>query len=413
MPRRQKKVGGSPSHPPATAEVTLDFAREAAENLRVPRGGALPPAHGLRGQGMRNKNVIRQWKLLRTLDAMRRGATVSELARELKVSTRTVWRDVAALQEAGFPLTSERDDRRTRWMMAAPPFRGLADLGLSMMELCSLYLGRSLVSTLTGDPFASALAALSRKIERKLPPRLREFLDRIPNLLQVKVAGLKRPAVASYAEHLARLLEAAWERRACQMRYYSVSSARVKSYVVHPYRLAYANGGMYLLAWVPEYGEIRTFAVDRIERLAVLDERFEPRVQLPADVFTNSIGVVRGRPERVVIVFAPRIARYVRERSWHASQELADLPDGSVRMTLHVSVDATLRAWILGFGALARVESPHRLAQEILEHLEAARDVYAPRLELAVPSRVLDHPLLPGFGERVIEPSPSPLSRPS
>jgi proteasome accessory factor B len=360
---------------------------------------------------MRNKNVIRQWKLLRTLDAMRRGATVTELARELKVSTRTVWRDVAALQEAGFPLTSERDDRRTRWMMAAPPFRGLADLGLSMMELCSLYLGRSLVSTLTGDPFAAGLAALSRKIERKLPPRLRGFLDSIPNLLQVKVAGLKRPAEASYAEHLARLLEAAWERRACQMRYYSVSSARAKSYVVHPYRLAYANGGMYLLAWVTEYGEIRTFAIDRIERLTVLDERFEPRVQLPADVFTNSIGVIRGRPERVVIVFAPRIARYVRERSWHASQELTDLPDGSVRMTLHVSVDATLRAWILGFGALARVESPHRLAQEILEHLEAARDVYAPRLELAVPSRVFDHPLLPGFGERGIEPPPSPSPR--
>jgi len=39
-----------------------------------------------------------------------------------------------------------------------------------------------------------------------------------------------------------------------------------KSYVVHPHRLAYAQGGLYLLAFVPAYGEIRTFAVERLRR---------------------------------------------------------------------------------------------------------------------------------------------------
>src|SRR5690606_27664628 len=58
---------------------------------------------------MRNREVIRQWNLLRTLDARRHGATVAELARELSVTTRTIWRDLAALQEVGFPLTSMTD----------------------------------------------------------------------------------------------------------------------------------------------------------------------------------------------------------------------------------------------------------------------------------------------------------------
>ena len=48
------------------------------------------------------------------------------------------------------------------------------------------------------------------------------------------------------------------------MRYHSVSSARIKDYVVHPYRLAFAQGGLYLLAYVPDYSDVRTFAVDRI-----------------------------------------------------------------------------------------------------------------------------------------------------
>ncbi len=74
---------------------------------------------------MRNAEVIRQWRILRTLDAQRLGKTVDALALQLNVGKRTVWRDMVALQEAGFPLTSELDGRRTRWKLVAAPFRGL------------------------------------------------------------------------------------------------------------------------------------------------------------------------------------------------------------------------------------------------------------------------------------------------
>ena len=39
-----------------------------------------------------------------------------------------------------------------------------------------------------------------------------------------------------------------------------------------PYRLALANGGLYLVAWVPHYDAFRTFAVERVERLSVTDD---------------------------------------------------------------------------------------------------------------------------------------------
>ena len=97
--------------------------------------------------------------------------------------------------------------------------------------------------------------------------------------------------------------------------------------------------------------------------------------------------------------FAPRVAAYVRERTWHRSQKIQDLPDGGVRMTLQVCNDAALRTWILGFGAFAKVESPSALAEEILEQLDAAREAYVPRLDVALPQRVFisDHPRLPGL----------------
>ena len=60
---------------------------------------------------MRSAEVMRQWKILRTLDTQRLGKTVDALALQLNVHKRTIWRDMEALQEVGFPLTSEPDGR--------------------------------------------------------------------------------------------------------------------------------------------------------------------------------------------------------------------------------------------------------------------------------------------------------------
>ena len=337
--------------------------------------------------------------MLRTLDAHRQGATVKELAQDLHVTTRTIWRDMQALQEVGFPLTSELDGKQTRWLLANAPFRGISELGVSMVELCSLYMGRAMVEGMAGAPFGSALAAVCKKIERALPPRMRRFLDRLPALVEAKAGAIKKPGSKAYEDHVGKMIEASADQRVCGMRYFSAARGAAKDYVVHPYRLVHAHGGMYLLAWVPEYGEIRTFAVERVQKLSLQETRFELQAELAADVFGHSLGVNRGKPERIVVSFAGRIAPYVRERTWHKSQKLQDLADGGVRMTLNVCADAALRTWILGFGAFVKVESPSWLAEEILEQLDEAREAYVPRLDIALPNRIfaISHPRLPGI----------------
>jgi len=104
-----------------------------------------------------------------------------------------------------------------------------------------------------------------------------------------------------------------------KMQYYSASSRQTKDYLVEPYRLAYAQGGMYLLAQVPKYRQLRTFAVERIKSLSVTGETFEAVESANADPFPNSLGVNSGPPERIQIEFAPEAAVHVRERTWHPS----------------------------------------------------------------------------------------------
>ena len=59
------------------------------------------------------------------------------------------------------------------------------------------------------------------------------------------------------------------------MQYFSAQSNRAKSYRVEPYRLALAHGGVYVVAWVPQYEEFRTFAGGS-RRAAVGDRRDLP-----------------------------------------------------------------------------------------------------------------------------------------
>jgi predicted DNA-binding transcriptional regulator YafY len=346
----------------------------------------------------RSAESIRQWKILRTLEASRHGETVAALARQHDVTERTIWRDMEALQEAGFPLTNEKRDGRSRWKLMPNGLKGLQDSGLTLSELASLYFSRTLVQCLAGTAFHEDLRSAMDKVAAALPQRMRAFLDRLPAVLNVKASPGKKREEARYRRHIADLLNAVLEHRQVKMRYYSASSRQTKEYLVEPYRLAFAQGGMYLLAQVPKYRQLRTFAVERIKSLAATSQTFDVPEGAQTDPFPNSLGVNTGSPERVEIEFLPEAAVHVRERSWHASQQIREKPDGSIRLSLDVCNDWPLRSWILSFGPLARVVSPSSLAESILEQLEEARDGYAPHLDLEFSGSLFDlsdHPRLP------------------
>jgi predicted DNA-binding transcriptional regulator YafY len=327
----------------------------------------------------RNAEVIRQWTILREIERARgSGVTIDELASLCDVTTRTIRRDLQALQEAGFPLYDDKsgDDSKTRWRVNGQAFRGLA-AGLTVSELCALYFSRTLVESLSGTPFKDDVESAFDKLSGVLTPHMRAFLDQLPRVIATKPDPMRRLDDPRQPPIVARALEATLYHRQANITYYSKSSDRTKVYLVHPYRLAYAQGGLYLLAYVPEYGEVRTFAMERIQDVSLLEERFTPLEELSDTAFPHSLGVHSGPPERVEIEFQAAVADYVRAREWHPSQTIHDADAGDLRMTLDVCLDRALQSWILSFGPFARVVAPERLAREIAEQFEEARARYA------------------------------------
>jgi proteasome accessory factor B len=322
---------------------------------------------------MRNAEVIRQWKVLKTIEAGRH-CTTQTLAKEQGVTERTIRRDIEALQEAGFPLYDERVDGHRVWRLIEGYKQKLTQ-SFSLAELAALYFGKNLMSYLGGAPFAQDLESAFAKIREALPPRSLPYLARIQDLFAARPEPTKD--YSRKKDVIAGLVDATLHERQVRVAYYSFHSRKTKTYTLDPYRLVYYHGGLYLYARAHEHGEVRTFAVERIERIEVLESTFEvPKDFNVSEYARGAFGIAGGRAEAIVLEVDPEVAAYVRERVWHESQELEERPDGSLLLRLTVTPGFELKSWIKGFLPHVRVLEPLSLRQELAAEIDRARAFY-------------------------------------
>jgi len=128
---------------------------------------------------MRNDQLTRQWLLLRRLESSR-GATLEELVDSLPddfpKNPRTIWRDLLALEVAGFPLLNERRNGRTVWRLMDGA-RGAPPLSFSTTELMSLIFSRNLLKPLEGTEIQASLSSALQKASAALPPAGHRYHD--------------------------------------------------------------------------------------------------------------------------------------------------------------------------------------------------------------------------------------------
>ena len=322
---------------------------------------------------MRNAEVIRQWKILKRIEAGRFTSTQA-LADEHGVTERTIRRDIEALQEAGFPLYDERADGKKVWRLVDGYKQRLTQT-FSLSELAALHFGKNLMSFLGGAPFALDLESAFAKIREALPAKSLPYLSRIQDLFVARPGPAKD--YSEKKEVIASLIDATLHQRRAVIEYFSLSSRRKKTYTLDPYRVVYHHGGLYLYARVAEYGEVRTFAVERIAHIEVKDEGFEiPKDFDVSEYVRGAFGITGGKPEAVELVFGAPVAGYIRERIWHESQSLEDQSDGGVVLRMNVAPGPELQSWIKGFLPQVRVEKPRALREAIARDVkEAARSL--------------------------------------
>jgi proteasome accessory factor B len=303
-----------------------------------------------------------------------RGRPLQELADEHGVTERTIRRDIEALQEAGFPLYDDETGGRRIWRLV-DGYRQRVTQTFTLSELAALHFGKNLMSILVGAPFGSDLETAFDKIRGALPEKALPYLARISDLFAARPDPFKD--YSKKREVIASLVDAILHQRRVSASYYSFSSRRSKTYQLDPYRLVYWHGGLYLYARAHDYDEVRTFAVERLQKVDVTDSPFEvPRDFNVSEYARSAFGIAGGPPEKVELQFDKEIAGYVRERVWHESQQLEETADGGVVLRLQVAPNFELRTWIKGYLPHVRVLAPASLREELRREIAAAAEAF-------------------------------------
>ncbi|HEY6552426.1 MAG TPA: WYL domain-containing protein, partial [Vicinamibacteria bacterium] len=123
-----------------------------------------------------------------------------------------------------------------------------------------------------------------------------------------------------------------------------------------------------------EYGEVRTFAVERIQKIEVLDQSFEMPTGFNVNEYARgAFGIAGGKAATIELLFGAEMASYIRERVWHESQDVEDRPDGTVLLRMQVAPGFELQSWIKGFLPHVEVLQPASLREQIAADVESAR----------------------------------------
>ena len=322
----------------------------------------------------RNDQVTRQLILLRKLEGSR-GATLQELSAALPPDlvrhTRTIRRDLEAL-ESTFPLITERKNGQTCWRLM-DGYTNILPLALSTTELMALVFSKDLLKPLEGTQIKISLDSALNKATAALPAGGAAYVEQMHSSFSVGMGPHK--IYRQHRQTIDQLSRAISQTHTVQMRYYTASRDKTSHREVDPYRLWYADGGLYLIAHCHMRQEVRMFAVDRIRSLTITNHPCQMPLGFDLDAYVRDAFVVmRGQPIEIELLFDRPTTAWVQDRQWHPSQQIRRQEDGCLSMTIQVSDTRELVGWVLHFGSGVQVISPPSFrdkvrveAQKILE----------------------------------------------
>lgn len=309
--------------------------------------------------------------------------TAQQLAAELEVSVRTVYRDVEALQAAGIPLVAEAGSGGGYELLAG--YRSRLT-GLTTGEAAALFL--------TGLPgpaaelgLGAAVATAQLKLQATLPAELRARADRVRERFHLDAPGWYRDA--DDAPHLTAVAAAVWEQRRLRVRYRRWRQPEEVERVLDPYGLVLKAGTWYLVAAVHGLGEPAEPRTYRVNQILELDPLTEPAERpdgfdLAAHWQTYLAGF-SARLQRDVAEI--RLSARGRERlpgvlsaAADALERTASAPDQHGWVTATVPIESVGHACdtFLRLAAEVEVLSPPALREQLSATARRLHDLYVP-----------------------------------
>jgi proteasome accessory factor B len=302
--------------------------------------------------------------MLRIHDELRRGALTNctKLVTILGVCRKTVLRDLAFMRDRlDLPIEYDVQIQAYRY---THPVTSFPTVHVTEGELLALLVAQRALEQYRGTPFHRSLEIAFDKLAGGLRDRISFSPADELRAVSFKNIGLGKTDLATFNA----LSGAVLRQEEIEFDYRKPGESARSHRRARPYHLAHRENLWYLIAFDTERAALRTFALPRISGVEVTKQKFaKPADFTPEAFFADALGVLggRGEPHTVIIRFTAASADRVREREWHESQELRELPDGRVELRLRLGALAEIERWVLGWGAAAEVVGPKELRQRI------------------------------------------------
>jgi len=282
----------------------------------------------------------------------------SQMGAKLEVNRRTIHRDMDFLRDR-LNLPVDYDSRRKTYFYSKP-VKQFPTLTISPAEMLALMLAQNTLAQYGGNPVGQNLHSALNKISRLTG--MNAFSEQPTPTIRVVGTALANTQIFGILEGAIK------QRQPVKFTYRRLGEAAKENRRGHPHHVACTKGRWYLAAYDLKRKAMRTFSLNRMEQLVVLDGTFERQPDFdPEKFFSVGFGFLKGQGNyEVEIEFDRWGADLVQINVWHPSQKIKSLPHGRIRMSLRLDSLEEVTNWLMSWGEHATVIAPEELRQQLL-----------------------------------------------
>jgi predicted DNA-binding transcriptional regulator YafY len=329
----------------------------------------------------RNDRIVRVEALKQALCVSRTGVALRTLAERNDWNLRGLYRDIDALESAGYIIQRERG--RFRIDARAVTSAGLPDAD----ERLALYLARQAARGWKETSLGRALDRLWHRISASSDGQAALVpVESTPWITSREHAAIDLTAHRSI---IATLEQATRARQAVHARYKALSTGQLSSRIIEPGELYWDPGleTLYLIGWCRLRQSVRVFAAHRFVAVTMTDEHCQPRGETRSrSALRKAFRVWRSdHVEQVRIRFTSEVADEIRERTWLPEQTVEKTRDGVI-VSGEVAGLSEVERWVLSYGPAAKVLAPKALVTRVARRLRQAADAYGKAKDVSMTS---------------------------
>ena len=306
----------------------------------------------------------------------RRTTSMETLIEELGVSRATVKRDLEYMRDRlNAPIAWDRSLRGYCFDRSLPGAEkyNLPGLWFNDQEIFALLTMHRMLSNLGNGLLAPHIEPLLARLNALMASQ-----DDSAEEIRKRIRVLHMAARSERPGHFEAVASATIRRRRLKIGYHARSSDELTEREVSPQRLVHYRDNWYLDGWCHLREGLRSFSLDAIREVELLDRQARPVSEQTLDeVLASGYGIFSGRADKTArLRFNPRQARWVASERWHPEQLSRFAEDGSYLLEIPYSNDGELVMDILRYGADVEVLGPAELRRKVKRRLEAAAARY-------------------------------------